>query len=223
MNTTKRPTARAVGLAALLAVVALGSQASAAVYTLTLARFGDPSDAVATLSFEDIGTGEVLVTLNHDSDSRGFITDLWFNVAPFTDLTQSDRDPLVKFDGMIQVGEDAYTRLGYDFDLRQEFNTANYGGGIARLMPGESVSFVLSGTGLDAGDLMTTAMNMDGTESDVLAMIRMQGGYRMGGRTNGNGNNGGFIAAAVVPEPATLGALSVGLLTLLRRRKKPIG
>jgi hypothetical protein len=217
---TNRHFPRVIALTAFLGVAALGSQASAAVYTLTFERLNDPSIDVATLTFEDIGSDQVLVTLAHDEDSQGFITDLWMNLDPFTTLTQSSQSPAIKFDGNIQMEEDGFFRAGYDFDLLQEFRTANNNGGAARLRPGESVSFVLTGAGLDAGDLMDTAQTMTGTESDVLAMIRLQGGYRMGGRTNGGNGSGGFIAAAVVPEPATIGVLSLGLIPLLKRRRK---
>lgn len=218
MNVFGSNYAKLLGLSAVFAVGSLAAQAPAATYTTEFTRLGDPSEVVATLTFEDIGTDEVLVTLFHDPDSYGFITDLWFNMEPFMIVDQSDMNPFVKFDGPIQLGEDDFMRSGYFFDARQEFRTTNNNGGIARLKPGESVTFVLSGEGLDAADFMTVALNGDGTDSEVLAMIRVQGGYRMGGRTNGG--NGGFIAAAVVPEPATLGVLSLGLLPLLRRRLK---
>jgi len=221
MNRPKSPRARVLGIASVLGFASIASQATAAYFSTDFTRLGSPTNVVATLSFEDIGTDEVLVTLFHDPDSHGFITDLWFNLEPYGMYDQSEQSPAVKFDGPIQLGENAFSRLGYEFDARQEFNTRNNGGGTARLRPGESITFVLSGEGLDAADFWTTAINSTGRNSDVLAMIRMQGGYRMGGRSNGG--NGGFIAAAVVPEPATIGILSFGLLPLLRRRKKQLG
>jgi hypothetical protein len=207
---------RAPMLAMIGAFALLGAQADAAIFTFDFDTLitGDPpgGSAIATMTIEDAGADSVLVTLNHNSTSAAgqFITGLWFNVDPFVEVTQSSQTPVNKFDGPISLGHNSLLDAGLNFDLSQAFQTSNAGGGANRLNPGESVSFMLSGSGVDAADFVSTAIPNGGNRDDVLAMIHLQG-------IEGGGS---AKIGSVVPEPATMGAVGIGILALLRRRRR---
>ncbi len=161
----------------------------------------------AKVTFADNGLDSVLVTLDHNATSAQgqFITELSFNLSPYVAVTRSNAAPSNKFNGAIQASENGLVDAGFSFDLQQRFETSNSQQGANRLKPGESVSFVLTGNGLDATDFVTNAV--PGGRNDVIAMIHLQG--IPGGQS---------VKLAAVPEPATLAALAAGLLALRRRR-----
>lgn len=159
----------------------------------------------ATLTVSDNGPDNVLVRLDHNATSTSgqFITQLWFNLDPFTPVAQQSKTPSNKF-GTFTASQDGVGTAGIDFDLFQTFQTSNAGGGVNRLKPGEFVTFELVGSGLTASDFLSTSSG----NGEFLGMIHLQGI-----------DGGGSAKISSVPEPATLGALGVGLAALLRRRK----
>ena len=194
--------------------IAFAQVASAAVVVLnfdTIVTGDTPSGSnLATLTISDLGSDSVLVNLSHNSTSitGQFITGLWLNVNPFTSMTQDDRTPANKFDGLLGQGLDSQQNAGLNFDLSQAFETSSSSGGANRLKKGESVSFKLSGSGLNATDFLSTATPTGGQRTDVLAMIHLQGIP-----------GGGSVKLGAVPEPATMIALGAGVCAILRRRR----
>jgi hypothetical protein len=206
-----------VGIASVVA-----GQASASEYVFdfdTIVSGDVPGGSdIATMTIADFATDSVLITLEHNSTSADgqFISSLWLNLDPFVAVTQSDQDPLNKFDGSLISGVDSITNAGLTFDLQQNFQTANSGGGANRLKPGESVSFLLTGSGLDAADFLSTALPQGGGSSDIIAMIHLQG--LANGSSVKLGTTGENFPS--VPEPASMGALAIGAAALIRKRKR---
>lgn len=165
---------------------------------------------IATLVIADSGTDSVSVTLFHNSSSAPgqFITDLWFNLDPYVTVTQFGQAPSNKFAGVLAQSLNSEQNAGLNFDLRQQFPTSNSGGGVNRLKPSESISFSLTGSGLNATDFLSHAIPQGGQRTDVYAMIHLQGL-----------ENGGSVKLGAVPEPASLSVLGVGALALIRRRR----
>lgn len=163
---------------------------------------------IASLTIADSGANQVLVTLNHNATSSAnqFITQLWFNLDPFLVPTQTNVSPAAKFNGGIVASLNGVGSAGVNFDLEQAFETSNSGGGVNRLKPGEAISFNLSGSGLDAGDFLSKST---GNRNDLYAMIHVQG---IAGGLSGK--------LGAVPEPATMAVLGLGIVPLLRRRRK---
>ena len=159
----------------------------------------------ATLTIQDAGTDTVNFTLLHNSSSSSgqFIRTLWLNMDPFPANPQMvENSPSITgatFD------ENDITDAGVVFDVQVDFEAANGGG--ERLEPGESVTWQFTGTGVNEN-----AFNQfSGGNTQVLAMAHIQGI---------EGGLSGKVGAGIVPEPATIGALAVGALALIRRRKK---
>lgn len=159
----------------------------------------------ATLDVSDTGVDEVTMTLTHNASSAAgqFITALWLNydgtLPGDIDVNSAD----ASFEGWGFGG----TNAGLIFDLDVEIE--NSGGG-DRLLPGESITFVITGTGLFA-DGFNTLSGASGENDPVLAMIHIQG-------IAGDGE--GSSKLAPVPEPATMAVLGLGALGLMRRRRK---
>jgi hypothetical protein len=190
---------------------ALATPASAEVYTLQFTQLVDgflPGGTdIATMTIEDNGLDSVLITLTHNatSDAGQFISDLWFNVEPYVAPSQSNQTPLGQFD-TFYAGMDSQPNALMRFDLRQTFlhNAGN------RFDPGESISFVLTASGLNASDFLVPATPEMGGLDYVTAMIHVQG-------VGTDGLNSGKLA--VVPEPASLAVIGLGLAALLRRQR----
>ena len=123
-------------------------------------------------------------------------------------MAQSGQAPANKFSGGITQGLNTEQDAGLNFDLRQQFQTSNSGGGVNRLKPGESISFTLTGAGVDANDFLSTAVPNGGNRNDVFAMIHLQGLP-----------NGQSVKLGSVPEPASLVAIGLGLAAIIRKRR----
>lgn len=140
---------------------AAATQASATEYVFdfdTIVSGDTPGGSdIATMTIADFATDSVLITLDHNSTSAAgqFITSLWLNMDPFVTPIASDQDPINKFDGPLSSGLDSITNAGLTFDLQQNFQTSNAGGGVNRLKPGESASFLLTGSGLTASSFVS--------------------------------------------------------------------
>ena len=159
----------------------------------------------ATLTISDAGANTVNFTLTHNatSSSGQFITALWLNMDPFPGNPQIVENSPTILSG--QFKQDAFNNAGLDFDGEILFETSNTSGD--RLEPAESVSWQITGTGLNE-----SAFNsFSGGNQQVLAMIHVQG--------IDPGNEGSGKVAAV-PEPASLAAIMMGAAVLLRRRRK---
>lgn len=195
---------------ATVALVGLTNLASAETYTYdfgTIVTGSAPSgSAWATLTISDNGADNVLIRLDHNATSAAgqFITELWFNVAPFTSVTQLNPSPSNKFNSF-SASPNGVGSAGVNFDLNQSFKTSNAGGGVDRLKPGEFATFELTGNGLSAADFNTLSEG----NGAYYAMIHLQG--IPGGQS---------VKLAPVPEPATMGILGIGLAVLARRRRR---
>lgn len=206
-------TLKLASLATLLLGIGATKQAQAATFIFNFGTLvtGDPPSGsnIATMTISDTVANSVLVTLSHNASSATgqFITDLYFNLNPYVTVVPSAETPPNKFDSFSQ-GNGSVGTAGYDFDLRQQFQTSNSGGGVNRLKPGESVTFVLTGGGVDAADFLSFATPPNGGLNNVYAMIHLQGIP-----------GGGSAKIAAVPEPATFAAFGIGALGLLLRRR----
>ncbi|HWP31519.1 MAG TPA: PEP-CTERM sorting domain-containing protein [Fimbriimonadales bacterium] len=155
----------------------------------------------ATLSITDSGVDMVDMTLTHSASSAApqFVTELLLNIEPFpSDLNLIESSPTIvgwEFD------EDDINDAGGMFDMQVDFETSNSGD---RLNPGESVTFQVTGTGLDANDFNAFSKG----NLNVLGMVHIQG-------INGEGS--GKVAA--VPEPASILAL-IGAFGILAARRR---
>lgn len=198
-------------LMAVSGLVVASFTANAATFSFNFTEFitGDPYGGtnVATLTIADSGSDQVLVTLSHNATSLAgqFIGELWFNMDPFQVPTQTNQTPANKFNGGITAALNGTGSAGISFDLNQSFQTSNAGGGVNRLKPGESISFNLSGPGLDATDFLSKSV---GNRTDLYAMIHLQGTP-----------NGGSVKLGAVPEPASMAVLGLGIVPFLRRRR----
>lgn len=209
---------RPFAFAAVIGFAAMAQQASAEQYIMNFETLitGDMPDGslIATLTITDVGSGDVEFVLSHNATSAAgqFVSDFWFNIDPFQVPVRSGEDPSDSFVGGLNASENGIVNAGLTFDLNQMFETANDGD---RLEPGDSATFILSGTGLTAADFISNAIGGDG---NVLAMIHIQGLAN-----EGSGKLAATELFPPVPEPASMAALSIGVLALIRRRKAQKG
>jgi len=166
---------------------------------------GNGDGLVASLLLVDTGQDEVTATLSNLSllTSSQFFGELKLNLSPFPrGGSASFSAPIsdIKFD---QDGINAPG--GNRYDVSVDFLTSS----AVRLGAGESAVFILTGSGLDARDFVASS-----TKDGPSALLHVQG---VGANANGSGWVSGAVAP--VPEPATMAALAIGALGVLRRRK----
>lgn len=156
----------------------------------------------ATLTIQDIAADTVEMTLTHHATSTAgqFVSRLWMNIEPFpNDLVFSTSSS--KISGHT-FSQDGINTVGGPYDFSVQFNLAPPA---ARLLPGDSATWQVSGTGLTENSFL--AMSPGG----IQAMIHIQG-------IGPGGEDSGHIT--VVPEPATMLAIGVGLAALAARRRR---
>lgn len=206
-----------VSAMALVAVTLLGSATAAnavLVFDFNAPLAGQPSingaAPFARLTISDTAPNTVHFLLEHlvdpgNVDPSRFITSLNLNFAPFNaGISMLNASAGVSFSS----GLDGFNDAGHRFDLEFGFPTPNG----SRIEQGDSASWDLASTGLTESMFLVTAPKTNGSPSDVLAMIHMQG--------IGAGAEGSTKLVSVVPEPASLTAFGLLALPLLKRRRK---
>ncbi|MCC7102484.1 MAG: PEP-CTERM sorting domain-containing protein [Fimbriimonadaceae bacterium] len=160
----------------------------------------------ASLTVTDGGVNTVDFTLTHNATSAAgqFLSTLWLNMDPYP-AGPAIVESSPKITGA-SFSHNGINNASLTFDASVGFEVSNAGGGVNRLKPGESVSWQITGTGLNAAAFMATA----GT-SNVIAMIHVQ-------NIGPNGDSGKIIAT--VPEPASMSALALALGSLAARRRR---
>ncbi len=154
----------------------------------------------ARLTFVNAGVNTVTMTLENTAllpaaDGQA-ISRLLLNVDPFVTGTISSISSKLK---SWEFKEDGFTDTGATFDLRINFdNNVNN-----RILPGDSIVMTATGAGLTENSFDALSVGNAQYQGMVhLISIPPDGD-----------------SAKVVPEPASIVALSLGALALIRRRK----
>jgi hypothetical protein len=172
---------------------------------------GDPPEGSdwAVLTISDIGTDLVELTLKHNdtSVSPQFIGELWLNLTEIPDDLSADFGSPIS---SISWGDDAFTNTGNQWDVDVQLFTSQGN----RLEVGDSVTWTMSGTGLDEQDFNTLS-TPNGENVAALGMIHLQA-------INGEGSAKLTVDEFFpsVPEPASMAVLGIGAIALLRKRRR---
>jgi hypothetical protein len=196
----------------MVGALALTSQAVAATLTFdfnTVVSSDTPGGTApwASAVFTDVAANTVDLVVTHNSGSQAgqFISLLRLNVdASVTGVSANAiGGKVATFDGA-SFGQ--ATDAGRTFDFSIDFKTTNAGSGASRLLPGDSITIRLTGTGLDALDFDEFSTG----GSPLRALMHVQ---------NTPGQAGSGKVTESVPEPATMLVLS-GIAALVAARKK---
>ena len=198
-------------LAIAFAAVALSAQSASAAVTFdfNVVISGSPvgGPTFATVVIENDGADTVNFTMTNTSDpgtSGGqFISKLLLNVDPFVAGTMTWSDPTIS---SYSFDEDGENDSGASFDYEVRFETANNGN---RFVSGEVVSWSVTGSGVTESSFQA----MSAGNSPQQGMVHIQA-------IPDNGGSAKVVAGEPVPEPASLGAIALGVAALLGRRKK---
>lgn len=191
-----------------VATIGLAVPASAAVdFDFgTIVSGGSPAGGPywAHLTIANSGVNEVTFTLTNTSNPATaggqFLSTLLLNIDPYVATTSNWTSPSIDSATSALNG---YTRTGATFDYKVEFVTANNGN---RLTPGKSATWTATGTGLSEDDFLGFSTG----NAQWRGLVHIQSIPPTGDST----------WAAPVPEPASMAALGLGVVALLRRRKK---
>ncbi|MCH7904802.1 MAG: PEP-CTERM sorting domain-containing protein [Armatimonadetes bacterium] len=190
-----------VGVSAIFGV----TSASAAItfeFNTVIAGAPQGGPVFATLLIEDSGVDTVSLTLSHTADpgqaGGQSIKTLLLNVDPFVSGTVTSGSSKFK---SYSFSENGKNDSGAMFDLRIDFDTAMNN----RFLAGDSVAMTATGTGLTED-----SFNAFSAGVPYLGMIHFIS-------VPPDQNSAKVVA---VPEPASLFALGLGAVVLLRRRKK---
>lgn len=166
---------------------------------------GGPTWGILTIT--DAGGGNVNFSFENTSEFDGsFISKLLLNVDPFvTSLTMTwDNVADAEIIGY-SFDQDSENDSGSSFDFAINFDPSDPD----RFWKGETVNWSVYGDGLTEDHFNTWSAG----NTERLALMHIQA-------VDSNGNSAKIQPGDPVPEPASLAALGLGALALLRRRKK---
>lgn len=197
-----------LGVVAALTPIA---QATTLVFNYGSVYSGDTPMGTApwmTVTLNDFAANTVDMKIDHNltSGAGQFVSEVLFNLSPNTTInsTTAIAGKTATFSSAT-VG--SFNDAGTTFDFDVKLNTSNSGGGAMRLLPGESLTLRLSGTGLNVAKF--NDFSVGGTPVRTMAHIQ-----------NTGGQYGSSKVTEGVPEPATMTVLAAAALAAARRRRK---
>jgi len=177
----------------------------------SVAGAGSPS--WLTAQFETLSTGTVQLTMtnNMTTASGGFVTSWLFNsnkaITGFSNLSGPVATSAT-YGSNAQTG--ANDIKGGLYDVLFSFTSSNNAN---RLSGQKSTIYTLTGTGLTENDFLSTSIAGGSNNPGS--------GYYTAAKIQGYGLSAGVgTKVQAVPEPASLTALALGGIAVLRRRKK---
>ena len=192
-------------------IAALGTFALPAIVTFNLNTIytGATPGGIAplvTITIADIAANKVNVQVDHNASSASgqFISNVYLNLNPFVgSIVVSNEVNSNKRDGFSNALNGVNGAAGNNFDMEISFETSNSGGGLNRLKPGELWSGDLTGAGLSATNFLATSDN------------GLSAGAHLQGIAGGLSSHVG-----VVPEPATMFGIAMGIAAIASKRRR---
>lgn len=163
----------------------------------------DGSAPYATATIVDNGADSVLLTMLNNAPEANFIVRFTFNLKSNIDVSFAHSSGNVASsatDGPDHSDGHPSMQAGL-WDIVFAYPTSNTD--VNRFMGGENSAYVLTGTGLDETDFVVA------NDEGYISAARFQGISEDRSGTVG-----------LVPEPASMAALAIGAVALLRRRRK---
>jgi hypothetical protein len=181
----------------------------------SVAGAGSPS--WLTAQFETLSTGTVQLTMtnNMTTASGGFVTSWLFNsnkaITGFSHLTSPVNGPVATGASYASNGNSGANDIkGGLYDVLFTFTNSNNAN---RFSGQKSTIYTLTGTGLTENDFLSTSIAGGSNNPGS--------GYYTAAKIQGYGLSAGVgTKVEAVPEPASLTALALGGIAVLRRRKK---